>query len=84
MAGEGGLLEIHQDARVLIGAADPGQTLTYSLAPKRAAWVQVVRGEALVNGKPLATSDAAAISDEPAISIQPQESGAEVLLFDLA
>jgi len=84
VAGEGGLLQIHQDARVLIGAADAGQTLTYELTPGRAAWVHVVRGEALVNGKALSTSDAAAVTEESSLSIQGLNGRAEVLVFDLA
>jgi len=84
VAGEGGLLQIHQDARVLIGVADAGQTLTYELTPGRAAWVHVVRGEALVNGKALSTSDAAAVTEESSLSIQGLNGRAEVLVFDLA
>jgi redox-sensitive bicupin YhaK (pirin superfamily) len=84
VAGDGGLLQIHQDARVLIGAADAGQTLTYGLAPKRGAWVHVVRGDALVNGKALSTSDAAAVTEESSLSIQALNGAAEVLVFDLA
>jgi redox-sensitive bicupin YhaK (pirin superfamily) len=84
VAGEGGLLQIHQDARVLIGAADAGQTLTYALTPSRAAWVHVVRGEALVNGKALSTSDAAAVTGESSLSIQGLNGEGEVLVFDLA
>jgi redox-sensitive bicupin YhaK (pirin superfamily) len=84
VAGQGGLLQIHQDARVLIGATEAGQTLTYALKPERAAWVHVVRGEALVNGKALSTSDAAAVTEESSLSIQGMNGEGEVLVFDLA
>jgi redox-sensitive bicupin YhaK (pirin superfamily) len=84
VAGEGGLLPIRQDARVLIGATDNGQTLTYKLSPKRAAWVHVVRGEAMVNGQSLSTSDAAAVTEENSLSIRGLNGEAEVLVFDLA
>jgi quercetin 2,3-dioxygenase len=83
VAGEGGLLQIHQDARVLIGAAGAGQTMTYGLTPGRAAWVHVVRGEALVNGRALSTSDAAAVTEESSLSIQGLNGETEVLVFDL-
>jgi redox-sensitive bicupin YhaK (pirin superfamily) len=84
VAGQGGLLQIRQDARVLIGATEAGQTLTYALKPERAAWVHVVRGEALVNGKALSTSDAAAVTEESSLSIQGMNGEGEVLVFDLA
>jgi redox-sensitive bicupin YhaK (pirin superfamily) len=83
-APEGGAMEIHQDARVLLGQVETGKQLEYELEPKRAAWVHVVRGEASVNGKKLATGDAAAVTEEEKVAIQGEAANSEVLVFDLA
>jgi len=83
-APEGGAMKIHQDARVLIGQLESGHDTDYSLAPKRAAWVHLIRGEATVNGNSLKTGDAVAITDEDKINISGQAGNSEVLLFDLA
>jgi redox-sensitive bicupin YhaK (pirin superfamily) len=57
----------------------------YDLAPKRHAWLQVIKGAVLVNGTPLETGDAAAASDEPVLSVRAVGTEpAEVMLFDLA
>lgn len=76
-------LTIHQDAVLYGTALMPGQSVTHALAPGRAAWVQVVRGEITVNGKPLSAGGGAAISSEEQVIIE-AASRAEALLFDLA
>jgi redox-sensitive bicupin YhaK (pirin superfamily) len=83
-APEGGAMEIHQDARVLLGQVEAGKQLAYDLEPKRGAWVHLIRGEASVNGKKLTTGDAAAITEEEKIAIQGEAPNSEVLVFDLA
>jgi len=75
-------LTIHQDAIVYAIALMPGQSVTHGLAPGRAAWVQVVRGEISVNGQRLAAGDGAAIAGEEQITIE-CSARAEALLFDL-
>jgi len=83
-APEGGAMEIHQDARVLIGQVEAGKQLEYELESKRGAWVHLIRGEAVVNGKKLSTGDAAAVTVEERIAIQGEAANSEVLLFDVA
>ena len=83
-APEGGAMEIHQDARVLIGQVEAGKQLEYELESKRGAWVHLIRGEAVVNGKKLSTGDAAAVTVEEKIAIQGEAANSEVLLFDVA
>jgi redox-sensitive bicupin YhaK (pirin superfamily) len=80
----GGPLQIHQDARVLIGQVEAGGELTYGLQPGRQAWVHVIRGAATINGQALATGDAAAVTGESAVSIAGVGPNTEVLVFDLA
>jgi len=77
--------QINQDAKVFVAELTKPQDLRYDLAPKRHAWLQIIKGAALVNGTPLETGDAAALSDEPVLSVQAVGAEpAEVMLFDLA
>lgn len=81
--GRDNALTIHQDAELYLASLGDGASASHSLAPGRAAWLQVLRGAVQVNGKPLQASDGVAITDEPTITIEAR-SAAEVLLFDLA
>jgi redox-sensitive bicupin YhaK (pirin superfamily) len=75
---------INQDARLYVAELGDGEGVSQPLAPQRHAWIQVMRGQAVVNGQALGEGDGAAISDERELSLRgggPQ--GGEVLLFDL-
>ena len=61
----------------------PGQTVSHSLAPNRAGWLQVLRGRVELQGNNLAAGDGAAVVEENRVAVQAVES-AEILLFDLA
>jgi redox-sensitive bicupin YhaK (pirin superfamily) len=61
-----------------------GESLNYSLAPARYAWIQAVKGNISLNGQTLAAGDAAALTDEPALSFEGMKAGGEFLLFDFA
>ena len=78
-----GSLLIHTDARIYLGTIEAGNSVTHQLPPGRHAWLQVLRGAALLNGEPLHTGDGAAISDETSLTIE-ATSDAELMLFDLA
>ena len=69
--------------QISAGPAPPEVSAELKLAPKRKAWVQVVRGEVEVNGRHLGTGDALGLVEEPALRID-HGVGAEVLVFDLA
>ena len=58
-------------------------SVTQALRPGRAAWLQVLRGNVLLNGQALQEGDGVAISEETALTIQAQLAS-EILLFDLA
>jgi quercetin 2,3-dioxygenase len=76
---------INQDVRMLVAELADRDRLDHLLAPRRHAWVQVVRGEVAVNGERLTEGDGAAISDAGAVTIAgAAPTGGEVLLFDLA
>jgi quercetin 2,3-dioxygenase len=75
---------IRQDARVYAGEFTPNQTMNYTIHRNRYAWIQVVKGNVLLNGQSLREGDAAAVSDEPQLTFAGmQPDGGEVLLFDL-
>lgn len=76
-------LTVHQDLVLSASLLSAGDVRTYSLAPKRGAWLHLIDGAAQVNGHALSAGDALAIEDEPTIRIEGIEAG-EVLLFDLA
>ena len=76
---------INQQARVYVTAVGSGDRVGHTLAPGRHAWVQVIRGQIVVNGQSLSAGDGAAISDEPALTLSGGGAdGGELLLFDLA
>lgn len=76
------VLPIHQDACVYHALLPTVQTLKYTLAPGRGAWVQVVDGSVELNGERLERGDGAAIEDEGEIRSD-CAAGSDVLLFDL-
>ncbi|MDB5798601.1 MAG: quercetin 2,3-dioxygenase [Paucimonas sp.] len=80
--GREGSLTIRQDALVHAAVLEGGQRVAHTLAPKRRAYVHVVRGSVDVNGQALQAGDAAKLTDEPQILLDNAQD-AEVLLFDL-
>ena len=80
--GGGGAVEIHQDARVLVGRFADGQRARHALASGRGAWVHVARGACQVNGTVAAAGDGFAVVGEAAVEIA-QAHDAEVLVFEV-
>jgi len=80
--GRDGSMEIHQDADLLLGKLDAGQSVKHALAKGRNAWVHVAEGEVTINGKRLSGGDAAAATQEGALEISAGKPS-QVLLFDL-
>ncbi len=81
---EPGAVTIYQDAQVYLTELTPGGEITKTLKTGRGAWVHVVSGNVSVNGEALSAGDAAAVTEEQEIKLIASESGAEVVLFDLA
>lgn len=81
--GRDGAVTVHQDMELYITLLDPGEKLNYRLQTDRHAWVQVTRGEVVLNGNRLVQGDGAAVSQEEILEISTMTQ-AEVLLFDLA
>lgn len=80
--GRDGSLSIQQDADLFAANLDAGQHVKHTLAPGRAAWVQVATGSITLNGRTLNTGDGAAIEDETSLELICVEPG-ETVVFDL-
>jgi quercetin 2,3-dioxygenase len=79
-----GSLKINQDVSVYNSILQKDAEVSYELADKRHAWLQVVKGSIEINGQTLQASDGAAASEETALKIRALENWTEFLLFDLA
>ena len=77
------LVKIHADAAVYAGLFDGNEQASLTLAPKRKAYVHLVRGALQVNGQSLQAGDALMLEDESHIALAHGQD-AEVLVFDLA
>lgn len=80
--GQGGAVEVHQDARILAAKPSAGETLSYEVPEGRNTWIQVVRGELSFDGNDLSEGDGVAVVTTGEISLT-ASADAEVLLFDL-
>ncbi len=81
--GRDGSVTIRQDVDLHATLLAPRKSAVLPLRSGRHAWVQVARGELLVNGTKLAAGDGAALSDEKVVELA-GVSDCEALLFDLA
>jgi redox-sensitive bicupin YhaK (pirin superfamily) len=81
--GRDGSVKIHQDANLYAILLEPGQRIVHTIAPGRKIWLQVARGDALVNNRIVSQGDGIAATDESRLFIEGR-SRPEVLLFDLA
>ncbi len=81
--GRDGALTVHQDVVVLRGRLSDGGCVSYQLAVGRHAWLHVIEGAVEVNGVQLAAGDGGSTSDAGVLDLR-SESGADLLLFDLA
>lgn len=80
--GREGPVRLHRDADLHATIRAPGETVVHTLAPGRAVWVQMVRGESVVHGETLRAGDGAAVSDAAGVGIEAVRDS-EILLFDL-
>lgn len=80
--GRDGSITIHQDASLFLATLADGGQVVHELAGDRKAYLQVLRGKALLEGQPLEAGDGARIQDQRSVRIEGARD-AEVLLFDL-
>lgn len=76
-------IRIHQDADLYISKLAQGHKLNHSIAEGRGVWIQIARGEVLLNNETLKAGDGASIEEITLISLEASEDS-EILLFDLA
>ncbi len=81
--GREGSVTIHADASLRAGLLDGAERVEIALAPRRIAYVHLVRGGLRVNDHRLQGGDAARLDDESTLVLEGGED-AEVLVFDLA
>ncbi|MEM9264080.1 MAG: pirin family protein [Cyanobacteria bacterium P01_F01_bin.13] len=82
--GRDGSITIHQDVSLYATRLGMGEVVDYPLQENRAAWIQVVRGEVVLNEQVLNAGDGVAVKATESLNIQGQSDDAEVLLFDMA
>lgn len=79
-----GSVTIHQDVLLYRAIFAADGTLDFEMPAGRHVWVQVARGTALLeDGGELREGDGLAVSERPRLRFQ-SETGAELLIFDLA
>jgi redox-sensitive bicupin YhaK (pirin superfamily) len=76
-------VSIHQDANIYATNLAVGASVDYVVERGRHAWLQVARGELIVNGTRLASGDAVASSRSTSLHVQATQP-TDALLFDLA
>jgi redox-sensitive bicupin YhaK (pirin superfamily) len=81
--GRDGSVTIHRDVDLYATILDPDATVTHRMAAGRKAWLQIARGNVMLDGQPLAAGDGAAIDGAREVTLT-GASETEVLLFDMA
>lgn len=83
--GNEGALKIRQDARVFSSFLEEGRELSFSREKDRFVWIQVVKGNLLINDREVSPGDGIAFEKDDAQQIRISGvSEAEFLLFDLS
>jgi hypothetical protein len=67
--GRGEAVTIHQDVDLFAGRLTPAAKVRHALKPGRHAWLQMTKGEIILNGQRLKDGDGAALSDEPSVEV---------------
>lgn len=76
-------LTVHQDMELSGAYLDAGKQIKHPFSIDHFAWIQLIKGELIVNGELLKSGDGAAIEEETLLSIAAVQAS-EFLLFDLA
>lgn len=74
---------IHQQVTLYVAFLEKNQTISHEFIKDHLGWLQLIKGEVIVNDQPLSAGDGAAISDEKMIHLTATAT-AEFLLFDMA
>ncbi|MGL4499907.1 MAG: pirin family protein, partial [Planktothrix sp.] len=76
-------VKIHQDVNLYAAILKPSDRISYSFSLKRYGWIQIAKGEVILNQISLTAGDGAAIAEESEITLT-ATTDTEILLFDLA
>ncbi len=76
-------MPIDQDATIYVSHLKSGTSVTHESAPKRHAYLFVIKGELDVNGQALKQGDQARIADEPSLKLNATQES-ELILLDMA
>jgi quercetin 2,3-dioxygenase len=80
-----GSVKINQDTSVYAAVLSKGDKVEHKFQANRYGWLQVAKGEVLLNGEKLTAGDGAAISKEDSVQIAASDAQrSELILFDLA
>ncbi len=80
--GSDGSVKLHQDVRLFAGLFDKDEMASLQVDSNRYVWVQIARGEVIVNGTPLSAGDGLALRDVTSVDVT-GVNDAEVLVFDM-
>lgn len=80
--GRDGSMHIRANADIYAATLSGAQALDYTLAPNHRGWVQVAKGELIVNGVELKRGDGLAIEDHGVVEFRSGQN-AEIIFFDL-
>ncbi|MEM6447737.1 MAG: pirin family protein [Cyanobacteria bacterium P01_D01_bin.123] len=81
--GRDGAVTVFQDVDVYASVLSDGDAIAYTISSTRYGWVQVARGIIALNEEPLHEGDGIQLLGDRELKIEAQ-TGAEILLFDLA
>lgn len=81
--GTGGALDIRQDAEISLAELAAGESLAYRLRAGRGAWLQILRGAAVLDGQAMSAGDGAAVTEVAELTLTAREPTL-AMLFDLA
>lgn len=80
--GRDGSIRINQDASIFAGRLRAGTVSQHELPAGRGSWIQLLRGELMLDGTAIRAGDGAAIEDQRTVRIE-ATTDAEFLVFDL-
>lgn len=80
--GRSGSITLSQDVSIYVGLLNAGEEFEYKPMMDRHTWVQLVKGELVLNGYTLRDGDGIGLSKKEVINIQAKQN-TEYLLFDL-
>lgn len=81
--GRDGAVTIHQDIDLYAVALTGTQSVQFSARPERKIWVQITRGEGLLQGEAIMAGDGAAIEQDAQVTLSGQNGAIDALLFDM-